>query len=82
MAVVGGWLARLKPKRLAIAEACVIGLLVGVVAVLLKTLVGEVGGLRLQVAQMLPYGLGLPLFGGMTGAIAGWLTMSTPQTAG
>lgn len=60
-------------RRVSILEACIIGLVSGLSAVILKTGVGTLGAMRLQAASQLPSWLILPLIGLSCGAIAGFL---------
>ncbi|MDX2215963.1 MAG: chloride channel protein [Oculatellaceae cyanobacterium bins.114] len=70
-------------KRLAIFEACVIGLVSGLAAVLLKQCVGWVGGWRVQLSYQLPAWLVLPAIGLIGGWFAGWLVERfAPEAAG
>jgi chloride channel protein, CIC family len=74
---------RLRPRQLAVLEACVIGLVSGLAAVLLKQSVGFFGGLRLQGAQQFPVYLVLPFVGGLGGFLSGWLIERlAPEAAG
>jgi CIC family chloride channel protein len=63
----------LHSKRLAIAEACLIGLVSGLAAVLLGQGVGWLGGWRQHLAHTAPLYLALPVFGFSGGFLAGWL---------
>lgn len=65
------WL--LPRRRLAIAEACLIGLVSGLSAVLLKQSVGWFGSLRIQASNHLPAGLVLPAIGLSVGLLCGFL---------
>lgn len=71
------WL--LPTRRLAIAEACLIGLVSGLSAVLLKQSVGTFGAWRVHLADWLPASLALPAFGLSLGLLCGflieWLTL-------
>ena len=70
-------------KRLAIFEACVIGAVSGLAAVLLKQGVGWVGGWRVQSSYAFPAWLVLPAIGLAGGAIAGLLVERlAPEAAG
>ncbi len=60
-------------KQLAIAEACVIGLVSGLAAVLLKQGIGLVGGWRVQMSHQFAAGWVLPVFGLVGGWLAGFL---------
>ncbi|MEB3267725.1 MAG: chloride channel protein, partial [Leptolyngbya sp.] len=68
------------PKRIAIAEACVIGLVSGLAAVLLKQGVELITHWRL--ANPLPLWLLLPGLGLAGGVFAGWLGEVCPQVSG
>jgi CIC family chloride channel protein len=71
------------PKRLAIVEACIIGFVSGVAAVLLKQSVGWLGGWRVQMSHHYPAWLALPIIGLVGGWIAGWLVEQvSPEAAG
>jgi CIC family chloride channel protein len=63
----------LKPKRLAIFEACLIGVLSGLAAVMLKQGIGWLGGWRLQIANDLPAWFALPIIGLTGGYLSGFL---------
>jgi len=63
----------LQSKRLAIAEACLIGLVSGLAAVLLGQGVGWLGGWRQHLAHTFPIFIVLPLFGLTGGFLAGWI---------
>src|SRR4028119_365427 len=65
------WL--LPRRRLAIAEACLIGLVSGLSAVLLKQSVGWFGSLRIQASNLLPASLVLPAIGLSVGLLCGFL---------
>lgn len=60
-------------KQLAIAEACVIGLVSGLAAVLLKQGIGLVGGWRVQMSYQFAAWWVLPVFGLVGGWLAGLL---------
>ncbi|MBW4422001.1 MAG: chloride channel protein [Myxacorys californica WJT36-NPBG1] len=62
-----------QPKQLAVLEACVIGLVSGLAAVLLKQGAGFLSGWRLQTAQVYPAWIVLPLIGIAGGFLAGIL---------
>jgi chloride channel protein, CIC family len=65
------WL--LPRRRLAIAEACLIGIVSGLSAVLLKQSVGWFGSLRIQASNELPASLVLPAIGLSLGLLCGFL---------
>ncbi len=65
------WL--LPRRRLAIAEACLIGLVSGLSAVLLKQSVGWFGSWRIQASNLLPASLVLPAIGLSLGLLCGFL---------
>jgi CIC family chloride channel protein len=60
-------------RRLAIFEACVIGVVSGLAAVLLKQGVGWLGGWRVQTSYQFPAWIVLPAIGLAGGVLAGWL---------
>ncbi|MBW4660809.1 MAG: chloride channel protein [Drouetiella hepatica Uher 2000/2452] len=64
---------RIEAKNLAIFEACVIGLVSGLAAVLLKQGIGWLGGWRVQMSFEHPVWIVLPLMGLVGGALSGWL---------
>ncbi|OIP69554.1 MAG: chloride channel protein [Oscillatoriales cyanobacterium CG2_30_44_21] len=70
---VPSWQRWLKPKRLAILEACLIGLLAGIAAVLLKQGIGWLGGWRIYISNDLPTWLALPVIGMAGGFLSGFL---------
>ncbi|MBW4680951.1 MAG: chloride channel protein [Microcoleus vaginatus WJT46-NPBG5] len=74
----------LGPKRLAILEACLIGLVSGLAAVLLKQGVGWLGGWRVYTAShLIPAWILLPSVGVVGGLLTGWLVERlAPETAG
>jgi CIC family chloride channel protein len=73
----------LKPKRLAILEAALIGLVAALAAVLLKQGVVWLGGWRLRESMLLPAWFLLPLMGFTGGMLAGLLVERTaPEAAG
>lgn len=73
----------LRSKQLAIFEACVIGLVSGLAAVLLKYSVGWIGGWRVQASNQFPAWLLLPAIGVVGGWLAGWLIERfAPEAAG
>ncbi|NMF60111.1 chloride channel protein [Pseudanabaena yagii] len=63
----------LNPKRLAIIEACLIGLVAGLAAVVLKIGIGWLGGWRVHIAQEIPAWIALPLIGLTGGFLSGFL---------
>lgn len=65
------WL--LPRRRLAIAEACLIGLVSGLSAVLLKQSAGWFGSFRIQASNQLPASLVLPAIGLSIGLLCGFL---------
>lgn len=70
-------------RRLAIFEACVIGLVSGIAAVLLKGGIGWLGGWRVQMSYQYPAWLVLPAIGLTGGLISGWLIERlAPEAAG
>lgn len=76
-------LVSLRPKQIAILEACLIGFLSGLAAVVLKVGVGWVGGWRLVGANLLPPIVALPLCGAIGGALAGILIQRlAPEASG
>ena len=73
----------LKPNRLAVVEACVIGLVAAIASVVLKGTVGWLGGWRISLAKEYPVWVVLPAFGLVGGGVAGWLVQRfAPETAG
>jgi CIC family chloride channel protein len=62
-----------QPKRLAIFEACLIGLVSGIAAVLLKQSIGWIGGWRIQISNDLPAWFALPIIGLTGGFLSGFL---------
>lgn len=73
----------LRPKRLAIFEACLIGLVSGLAAVWLKLGIGWLGSLRVNAAQQAPVWLLLPGLGLIGGLLTGWLVQTlAPETSG
>lgn len=73
----------LRPQGLAIFEACVIGLVSGLAAVLLKQGVGALGGWRVQASLLMPVWFLLPAVGLGGGALAGWLVKRfAPEASG
>ncbi len=70
-------------KRLAILEACLIGLVSGLAAVSLKSGVGWLGTWRVHTSQFAPVWIILPLMGLCGGFLAGLLVERfAPETAG
>ena len=63
----------LNPKRLAIVEACLIGLIAGLAAVVLKQGIGWLGGWRVYIANAIPAWIALPLIGLTGGFLSGFL---------
>jgi chloride channel protein, CIC family len=63
----------IRPRQLAVLEACIIGLVSGLAAVWLKQSVGFFGGLRLASTGMIPGWIVLPLIGAIGGFSSGWL---------
>ncbi|HTL87948.1 MAG TPA: chloride channel protein, partial [Leptolyngbya sp.] len=61
----------LRPKRLAIFEACLIGLVSGLAALLFAQGVGWLGGWRQQATHMIPVFVALPLIGAFGGFLSG-----------
>lgn len=73
----------LPSKRLAFAEACLIGLVSGLAAVLLKQSGGLLGTWRIQSSQQFPAILVLPAFGLIGGCLAGLLVeYFAPEASG
>ncbi|MFB2976388.1 chloride channel protein [Microseira sp. BLCC-F43] len=60
-------------RRLAIAEACLIGLVAALAAVFLKVASGWLGGWRVSLSHLAPAGIVLPAVGFSFGFLAGWL---------
>ncbi|MBW4673948.1 MAG: chloride channel protein [Desmonostoc geniculatum HA4340-LM1] len=73
-----------QPRRgLAIAEACIIGLVAALSAVLLKVGSGWLGTWRVHSTRLLPVWLALPIVGLVLGFMAGWLVERlAPEAAG
>jgi CIC family chloride channel protein len=70
-------------RRLAIAEACLIGLVSGLSAVFLKQSVGWLGSWRVQASHILPATLVLPAIGLSLGLLCGFLIESLePEATG
>ncbi|MBD2728420.1 chloride channel protein [Nostoc sp. FACHB-892] len=73
-----------QPRRgLAIAEACIIGLVAALSAVLLKVGSGWLGTWRVHTTHLLPAWLTLPAIGLVLGFVAGWLVdRLAPEASG
>ncbi|MEM9137717.1 MAG: chloride channel protein, partial [Cyanobacteria bacterium P01_F01_bin.42] len=71
----------LQPQRVAIGEACLIGLVSGLAAVLLQQGISSLGTLRLMASTHGPPWLILPAFGLVGGLAAGWLIDQLEPTA-
>lgn len=73
----------LRPKRLAIFEACLIGLVSGLAGVLLKLGVGWLGSWRVATSTLVPAFILLPTVGLLGGFLTGFLVERwAPETAG
>ncbi len=73
----------LRPKHLAIFEACVIGLVSALAAVLLKQGAGWLGGWRIATSHTFPPWLILPTVGLGGGWLSGWLIQRlAPEASG
>ncbi|WP_096602308.1 chloride channel protein [Calothrix sp. NIES-2100] len=73
----------LQPRRLAFVEACVIGLVSGLAAVLLGQAVDWAGAWRVHVSYLWPAYLVLPGIGLLGGILAGWLVERfAPEASG
>ncbi|MEG3848177.1 chloride channel protein [Microcoleus sp. herbarium19] len=73
----------LRPKRLAIFEACLIGLVAGLAGVLLKLGVGWLGSWRVATSTVIPAWILLPSVGLLGGFLTGFLVERfAPETAG
>ena len=73
----------LRPKRLAIFEACLIGLVAGLAGVLLKSGVGWLGSWRVATSTVIPAWILLPSVGLCGGLLTGFLVERwAPETAG
>ncbi|MBD2440469.1 chloride channel protein [Nostoc sp. FACHB-110] len=73
----------LRPKRLAFVEACVIGLVSGLAAVLLGQAVDWAGALRVHLSYLWPAYFVLPAIGLLGGILAGWLVERfAPEASG
>ncbi len=88
LAWLPAWLQRYQhlwvgSRRLAILEACVIGVVSGLAAVLLKQGIGWLGGWRVQLSHQYPAWIMLPLLGGLGGLLSGLLIERlAPEAAG
>ena len=72
-----------RPRRLAVFEACLIGLVSGLAAVLLGQSVGWLGAWRQHATHFIPAFLILPAIGLVAGLIAGWLAEEVaPNSSG
>ncbi|MEG5137837.1 MULTISPECIES: chloride channel protein [unclassified Microcoleus] len=73
----------LRPRRLAIFEACLIGLVAGIAGVLLKSGVGWLGSWRVASSTLIPVWILLPSVGLVGGFLTGLLVERlAPETAG
>lgn len=73
----------LRPKRLAIFEACLIGLVAGLAGVFLKLGVGWLGSWRVATSTVIPAWILLPSVGLFGGLLTGFLVERlAPETAG
>ncbi|MDF5722525.1 MAG: chloride channel protein [Rhizonema sp. PD37] len=73
----------LQPKRFAIFQACVIGLVSALAGVFLKQGVGVFGTWRVHSTEILPAWLVLPGFGLIGGLVSGWLIEKfAPEASG
>ncbi|MDF5714716.1 MAG: chloride channel protein [Rhizonema sp. NSF051] len=73
----------LQPKRFAIFQACVIGLVSALAGVFLKQGVGVFGTWRVHTTEILPAWLVLPGFGLIGGLVCGWLIEKfAPEASG
>lgn len=68
-------------NRYALLEACFIGILSAIAALILKQGVGGLGGWRVQLASQYSSWLILPLSGLMFGWLAGWIIQTLSPTA-
>ncbi|MEC4814442.1 MAG: chloride channel protein [Scytonema sp. PMC 1069.18] len=71
----------LQPKRQAILQACLIGLVSALSAVLFKTGVGALGGWRVHTTHLLPAWVVLPVVGLGGGLLSGWLVQQVAPEA-
>ncbi len=77
------WRQLLQPRRLAFVEACLIGLVSGLAAVLLGQAVDWAGALRVRISYHWPAYLVLPGIGLVGGLLAGWLVERfAPEASG
>ncbi len=77
------WRQLLRPKRFAFLEACLIGLVSGLAAVLLGQTVDWAGAWRVRVSYHWPAYLVLPGIGLVGGMLAGWLVERfAPEASG
>lgn len=73
----------LRPQRLATLEACLIGLVAGLAAVVLEQGITLLGQWRISLAHLQAPWLVLPLFGMVAGLLAGWLVERfSPESSG
>jgi|AGSF01.1.fsa_nt_gi Chloride channel protein EriC len=73
----------LQPKRLAIFEACLIGLVAGLAGVFLKLGVGWLGSWRVATSTLIPAWILLPSVGLLGGLLTGFLVERwAPETSG
>ncbi|MGF1512453.1 MAG: chloride channel protein [Elainellaceae cyanobacterium] len=73
----------LRPKRIAIFEACAIGLVSGLAAVLLRQGAGALGGWRIQMSTQPSHWWALPVIGFLGGGLAGLLVEGlSPEAEG
>ena len=78
-------LCRVRPvqQRYALAEACLIGLVSALAALLLKQGIDWLGAYRLQLADQFGAGVALPMVGLILGLLAGWcIERLSPHAAG
>jgi chloride channel protein, CIC family len=69
--------------RYALTEACIIGLVSGIAALLLKYGINWVGSFRVQIAHQWGAAIALPLMGIILGFASGWVTQEfSPPAAG
>lgn len=73
----------MQPKRFAVIEACAIGLVSALAAILLQESVGWIGSWRVRAAGIFPAYFVLPMVGLVGGWLAGWLIERfAPETSG